>query len=258
MLFDIRGRRRHVVRVVYAILALLMGGSLFLVIGPFNIADIFGAADATSPSKVLNEQAERIEGKLQVEPDNEDLLLSLTRTRIAAGNALTEVNPETGIPVSTPEGRQELILAEEAWSRYLRETDEPNASAALLMANAYFSLAESSPNLEETVDNLDRAAETQRIASAARPNVGSLTTLATYEYFAGNFAGGDEAAKKAVAKAPKVEAKEINKQLDEYRQRGKAFAAQKKEFAKLEKKQGKEALQNPLGGLSGASGALGE
>ncbi len=37
MLFDIRGRRKHVVRVVYAILALLMGASLFLVVGPFNI-----------------------------------------------------------------------------------------------------------------------------------------------------------------------------------------------------------------------------
>ena len=258
MLFDLRGRRRHVVRVVYAILALLMGGSLFLVIGPFSIADIFGAADATNSSKVLNEQAERIEDKLQVEPDNEDLLLSLTRTRIAAGNALTEVNPETGLPLFTPEGRQELLLASEAWGRYLKGTDEPNPSGALLMAGAYFSLAETSPALEETEENLESAAETQRIAAEARPNVGSLTTLATYEYFAGNFASGDEAARKAAAKAPKVEAKEINKQLAEYRQRGKAFAAQKKEFAKQEKEQGKEALQNPLGGLSGASGALGE
>ena len=39
MVFDIRGRRRHVVKVVYAILAVLMGASLFLVVGPVNIGE---------------------------------------------------------------------------------------------------------------------------------------------------------------------------------------------------------------------------
>jgi hypothetical protein len=258
MLFDIRGRRRHVVRVVYAILALLMGGSLFLVIGPFNIADLFGTAGATNPATVLSEQAERVEDKLRVEPDNENLLLSLTRTRIAAGNALTEVNPETGVPVFTPEGRQELILASEAWNRYLKVTDEPNPSGALLMARSYFSLAESSTNLEETEADIDDAATTQRVAAEARPNVGSLTSLAIYEYFAGDFAAGDEATRKAEAKTTKAEAKEVQKQLAEYRQRGKAFEAQVQEAAKRAKKQGKEALQNPLGGLSGTTGALGQ
>jgi len=34
MLFDIRGRRKNVVKVVYAILAVMMGASLFLVVGP--------------------------------------------------------------------------------------------------------------------------------------------------------------------------------------------------------------------------------
>ena len=51
MLFDIRGKRKHVVRVVYAILALLMGASLFLVVGPVNIGSLLGnstsSADAT-------------------------------------------------------------------------------------------------------------------------------------------------------------------------------------------------------------------
>ena len=46
MLFDIRGRRKHVLRVVYAILALLMGGSLFLVVGPFNLAELIGGVQS--------------------------------------------------------------------------------------------------------------------------------------------------------------------------------------------------------------------
>ena len=47
MLFDIRGRRKHVVRVVYAILALLMGASLFLVVGPFSIGNLVGNGGTT-------------------------------------------------------------------------------------------------------------------------------------------------------------------------------------------------------------------
>ena len=43
MVFDIRGRRRHVVKVVYAILAVLMGLSLFLVTGAVNIGSIFNS-----------------------------------------------------------------------------------------------------------------------------------------------------------------------------------------------------------------------
>jgi hypothetical protein len=253
MVFDTRGRRKHVVRVVYAILALLMGASLFLVVGPFNIASLIGGSSTSNAATVLNEQAERTERKLRTEPDNEVLLLSLARTRAAAANALTEVSSETGLTTFTPEGRQELALATEAWTRYLKQVDEPNPSGALLIARTYFSLAESSTSIEEAEENVGEAAKTQRIAAEARPSVGSLTSLAIYEYFANDFAAGDKAAKQAAAKVPKAEAKEINKQMAEYRSRGKAFEKQKAEFAKLEKSQRKEALQNPFGGLGGGS-----
>lgn len=255
MLFDTRGRRRHVIRVVYATLALLMGASLFLVVGPFSIADIFNTANSTNPASVLDEQAERIEAKLRTEPDNADLLLSLTRTRIAAGNAQTEINPETGVALFTPEGREDLVLASEAWNRYLKATDEPNPSGAQLMAGAYFSLAESGgASFEEIEENIENAAATQRIVAEARPSIGSLTSLAIYEYYATDFAAGDEAARKAKEKAPKAEVKEVEKQLAEFRQRGKSWEARKTEVAKAEKEQGKEALQNPLGGLGSSLG----
>jgi hypothetical protein len=185
-------------------------------------------------------------------------LLSLTRTRIAAGNALTEVNSETGLTTFTPEGRQELALASEAWNRYLKQTNEPNPSGALLMARSYFSLAESSGGIEEVVENVEKAATAQRIAAEDRPSVGSLSTLAIYEYFSNDFAAGDKAAKQAAAKAPKSEVKELKKQMAEYRARGKAFEKQKIEFAKLEKSQRKKALENPFGGLGGSSSSIGQ
>jgi hypothetical protein len=46
--------------------------------------------------------------------------------------------------------------------------------------------------------------------------------------------------------------------MAEFRQRGKAFQKQKKEVAKQEGAKRKEALENPLGGLGGGSGSLGE
>jgi hypothetical protein len=259
MLFDIRGRRKHVVRVVYAILALLMGASLFLVVGPFNIGSLVGNSNSTSASKVLQEQAERTEQKLRRDPNDEALLLALTRARINAGNSLTEVNTETGATFFTQEGFQELERGLEAWNAYLKQAKEPKASTALLVSRSYFSLAESSPSIEVAVENVAKAAATQHLAAEAQPTINSLTTEAIYQYYAGNFAAGDKAARQAEAKAPsKAEAKEINKQMAEYRKRGKAFETQKKEIAKQEKAQGKERLQNPLGGLSGTTGSLGE
>ncbi len=259
MLFDIRGRRKHVVRVVYAILALLMGASLFLVVGPFNIGNLVGNSGSTDAAKVLQEQAERTEKKLQREPENEVLLLALTRSRISAANSLTEVNSETGLTSFTPEGRQELERGIEAWSSYLKQAKEPKPAAALLVSQGYFGLAESSTSLEEAAENVEGAAKTQRLAAEAQPTINSLTTLAIYEYYAGNFAEGDKAVKQAEAKAPsKAEAKEVGKQMAEYRKRGKAFEQQKKEAEKEEAKFGKERLQNPLGGLGGSTGSLGE
>lgn len=260
MVFDTGGRRKHVVRVVYAILALLMGASLFLVVGPFGIGDLFNGGGTSSGAKILNEQAERTEAKLRKDPTNEALLLSLTRTRIAASKSATEVNSETGATAFTAEGGEELNRAAEAWTRYLKLTKEPNPSTALLMSGTYFSLAETSASLEEASANVKKAAATQRIAAEAQPTVNSLTTLAIYEYFAGDFAAGDKATKEAKALVPaKAEAKEVQKQMAEFRQRGKAFQKQKQEVAKQEGSQRKEALENPLGGLSGSTGgSLGE
>jgi hypothetical protein len=259
MLFDIRGRRKHVVRVVYAILALLMGASLFLVVGPFNIGNLVGSGGSTEASKVLQEQAERTEQKLRREPENEALLVALTRARLSAANSLTEVNSETGLTTFTPEGRQELERGVEAWNSYLKQAKEPKPSLALLASAGYFSLAESSGSFEEVFENLEGAAKTQRLAAEAQPTINSLTTLAIYEYYAGDFKAGDKAVSEAEAKAPsKAEAKEIGKQMTEYRQRGKALEAHMKEVEKEEGKAGKERLQNPLGGLAGSTGSLGE
>ncbi len=260
MLFDTRGKRRHVIRVVYAILALLMGASLFLVVGPFNLANILGGSSSTgsSAAKVLHEQAERIEGRLAKSPDDEQLLLALTRARINAGNAQIEQAFASEAPTITTEAKEDFEAAGEAWSRYLKQAEEPSATGAQLVASTYFRQAEGSTTVGEAQENVSQAAKAQQIAAEQRPNLGSLSTLAIYEYFAGDFAGGDKATKQAAAEAgSKTEAKGIEKQLAEFRKRGQAFAKRKKEVAKLEKEAGKESLQNPFGGFGGGGASVG-
>lgn len=258
MLFDIRGRRKNVLRVVYAVLALLMAGSLFVAVGPFNLAELIGNGNTSSAAEVFDEQVERIEGRLAKSPEDEGLLLALTRARINAGNSRTDEDPSTGARVITPEASEDFAAAQETWQRYLKAAgDEPSPTAAQLVAGTYYSLAESSSTIDEIESNIEQAATAQRVAAEARPNVGSLTTLAIYEFFAGNFAAGEQAGKQAEGLAPsQTAAKQIEKQLAVYRKRANEWAEQKAKFAKLEQKQSKEALQNPLGGFSGASSGV--
>jgi hypothetical protein len=262
MVFDTRGKRKHVIRVVYAILALLMGASLFLVVGPVNIGSLLGNSSGSgSASKVFHEQAERIERRLAKSPNDAQLLLALTRAQISAGNAGIEVVSETEAPTVNAEGREDFARAQQTWDRYLKQAgDEPSSTAAQLVAGTSFRLAEASPGLPEIEEHVSNAAAAQRIAAEQQPNLNSLSTLAIYEYFDGNFAGGDKAAKQAAARAPsKAEVKNIEKQLAAYRKRGKQFDEQKKKVAKAESGSGKEALENPFGGLGGVTGgSLGE
>jgi hypothetical protein len=254
LLFDTRGKRKHVIRVVYAILALLMGASLFLVVGPVNLGALIGnSSESSSAAKVLDEQAERIEAKLTKEPTDERLLLALTRARVNAGNAQLETNPETGAAVVPLAARNEFQTGSEAWSRYLKVADEPSPTGAQLIAGTYFRMAEGSTTVPEAQENVAKAAKAQAIAAEQSPSLGTLSTLAIYEYYAGDFAAGDKATKQAAAKTgSKAEGKSVEKQLAEFRKRGKSFEKQKKEVAKAEKKAGKEGLQNPLGFTPGS------
>ena len=257
MLFDTRGRRRHVIRVVYAVLALLMGASLFLVVGPFNLGELAGDGGSSSANEVLEDRAERIEDRLKATPQDEELWLALTRARLNAGTSLMETDPQTGAEVVTSEARTQFEAGITAWRRYLERTKEPNPVAASLIAGTFFSLAENSSGFEEIDEYVEGAAEAQALAAKGRPSPGALSTLAIYEYFDGNFAAGDEASKQAQDLVrTKAEKKEISRALVPYRKNAKRFNKQAKEFEKAQQSAGgkEEAFENALGGLGGGAG----
>jgi len=255
MVFDIRGKRKHVVKVVYAILAILMGSSLFLVVGPVNIGSLFGESGSSSSTGIFEEQAANLEKKLKKNPDDEALLAALFRTRVNAGNAAVTVDPTTQQPQVSTEAITQFQQAAEVWTRYLKQAGgEPSPNLALLAANSFFTTATTATSASQALTNLKAASEAQAIVADAKPDVGSLSTLAIYQYFSLDFAGGDKSQAKAKAMTKsKAEAKEVSKQLAEYRKRAEKFQKSQKEFAKAEKGAGKQTLENPLGGIGGTT-----
>jgi hypothetical protein len=260
MVFDIRGRRKHVVKVVYAVLAVLMGASLFLVVGPLNVGELFnGSSSSTEAAKPFEEQAERLEVKLQKEPENEQLLLALARAQVSAGNSTLSLEPTEDDLVKAVQHYQ---LASSTWSEYLKATDEPSAGTAQLMAPALVTLAERSRSFAEAQRNLEAASEAQQIVAKQRPTLNSLSTLALYTYFTGDFPAAEKAQAEAKKKIhAKFEAEELDKQLKEVRERAEKFQQELKKAAKVEKASAKankgnpESLENPSNALNGAFGS---
>jgi hypothetical protein len=250
MVFDIRGRRKNVVKVVYAILALLMGLSLFLLAGGGGISSIFNGGATVNPASQLEDQAEAIERKLRKSPEDPALLLGLTRARISAGNSLAEANPETGQIAYTPESRQQLEAASQAWSKYLKTTDQPDPGGAQLTAQALFGLAQTSRTGPEAEVNLRAAAAAQRIVAAARPSLGSLSTLAIYRLYSFDYGGAAQARKEAVPYAnTKFERENLGNELDQISKRAHEFQKLLKTTEKEIKegrKNGEPSLANPL------------
>lgn len=266
MVFDIRGRRRIAVKVVYAVLAVLMGLSLFLVVGPVNIGELFSDSGSSSgeAAKPFEEQAERIEAKLQKDPEDEQLLMSLTRAQVSAGNSLLSIEPTEDDLVRA---LQQYQQASNTWSEYLKTTDEPSAGTAQLMAPALVSLAERSRSFQEAATNIQAATAAEKIVAEQRPSLNSFTTLALYTYFTGDFAAAEKAEAEAIKQAnAKFEREQVEKQLGEVKKNAKKFRTQLKQAEAAEKAAAKankgapESLQNPSNALGGAfgGGGLGE
>ncbi len=254
MVFDIRGRRRHVVKVVYAILALLMAGSLFLVTGAININSILGTASSSESAVTsLEKQAENVEAKLAKSPGDEDLLAGLTRTRISVANAMV-TNGAFESQGGAEEVKQQLALASEDWSKYVAAASEPSAGLAVQVSPALFQLAEISSSSSEAEENIKAATEAQEVVAKARPSLNGYSTLAIYMLFAQNYKGAEAAIEKATGFAnTKFERESIENKYEEVEKNAKKFGKElKAEKAAKSKSAGKETLENPLQGLGGS------
>src|SRR5919106_1357612 len=232
MLFDIRGRRKRVIQVAYAILALLMALSLFTVVGPVNLGDLVGSGSSgSSGSDVFVEQAQRIDRKLANDPKNEDLYPRAVRAWSTAGQ--TELQPDAaGRPTGDVEASLEYFRnAGDAWLRYTElNTGKPNATVAQLAAKALYDSA----YISELDTRVRQAAEAQALAAAARPSVNAYVTLAQYRLLAGDENGAEQAARKARQQAPPEQRELIAQTVDTFRKQSEEI---RKQAARAEKAQ---------------------
>jgi hypothetical protein len=260
MLFDVRGRRRTVVKVVYAVLALLMGLSLFLLAGSGGIGSIFGNGTASNDEAIsqLENQAKRIEVKIAKEPENDALLLTLVRNQISTANLMSDVGPR-GEPLVTIESRQQLNRANSTWNEYLEATDEPATAGAQLMATTLFGLAQASRTNVEAEENVKSAAKAQQIVAEQSPSLGSLSTAALYTLYTFDYKEAEKLLKeaKSFASSP-TEREQLDRQFEETKKGAEEFESAYKENVRATKaaegsRPPQEQLRNPLN-LGGGTG----
>lgn len=194
MLFDLKGRRRHVVQVTYLFLAILMGGGLvFFGIGGSVSGGLLDAfkGSSTSSNSIVQKQIDENEAKLETDPNNAAALKDLARNWYSLAN--DEADPTTG--AFTDEGKERLANADDAWQRYLDlDPKKPDASLASLMVQAYAPTA---------LNKAAEGAEAAEIVTTEQPSAQGYLQLATYAAAAGQDRKADLAGQKAVELAPK-------------------------------------------------------
>jgi len=245
VLFDLRGKRRRVVQVVYSLLAAsFLIGFVFFGVGSGgigSISDLFGGGSSGSTTSQFDSQIDAANAKLQKNPKDTDALLKLAENEWFKAKTGVTQDPNTGQVSISDDSHTELGQSADAWSKYLKlNKGQPDSGVAAEMVQVYALL-----------NDAEGAAQAQRIVAAETPSQNSYGSLALYLYAGGNIAGGDAAAKKAVDLAPKSLRKQVETQLQQSRQQAVKL---KKQAAKAQKNApppttpGANPLQSPLGG----------
>lgn len=257
MLFDLRGRRKRVIQVIYVMLALLMGfGLIGLGIGGDangGILDALGLGgnSSTPANPTFERQIDRANETLAANPDDEKALLTLARYEFLAAQDARGEPDELGQRAPTAESVQGYQDSVDAWERYLAtKPAKPDDDVASLVLQAYEnSIDPSSPLLDK---QLAKLVATAQIVAEARPSFGAFQTLTAYSYIAGDEKTGAEAAKRARAEAADSDQrKAIDQLVKQAKQQRDALLAQSKAGAN-----GSNELPDPTAGLGGSSPLL--
>jgi hypothetical protein len=242
-------------------LALLMGLSLFTVVGPSAgfLGDLFGTNSSSSLGSVQDDQATKLQVKLKHNPNDANLLAQLVRIRYSAGNAKQQVNATTGQTSLTQAAVAEYAKGADAWQRYLKASGskKPPANLALLAATSEFYASAAATSVPEFKTHISAAVVAEKAANAARPTLNGYITLNRYAQLAGDKATAAASAAGAKKLAGSANKAAVDQTLQQYVKEGKSIQAQIKKLSKFKPSaQGKQQLQNPLGGLAGGGSGL--
>ena len=244
MLFDLRGKRRRVVQVVYSLLAAsFLIGFVFFGIGSGgvgSVADLFGGGSGGSTSSQFDGQIDAANARLQKDPKDSAALLKLAENEWFKAKTGVSQDATTGQVSISDDAHTNLGQSADAWTKYLKfNQGKPDPGVAAEMVQVYALL-----------NDANGAAKAQELVAKQTPNQNSYGNLALYLYFGGDISGGDKASKKAQSLAPKLQRKQVAQQLDQIR---KQAVTLKKQQAKASKNAppattpGANPLQAPLG-----------
>jgi hypothetical protein len=253
MLFDLRGKRKRVVQVVYATLALLflvgfVGFGIGVGGGPGGIIDALGiggsGATGGDASAQFDEDIDAANEKLAKDPKDPKALLNLAEAQYLKARTGISQDQTTGEVSISEEAHTELGEAADAWNKYLKvNKGEPDGGVAAEMVQAFTFL-----------NDVRGAVTAQRIVAEDQPSANSYGTLAVFEYLSGDVSAGDEARDKAIAEVPKSQRKSIETQLEPYRNRGEKLQEQlakaRKQGGGVPTTPGANPLANPFGGVA--------
>ena len=204
MLFDLRGKRRRLIQVVYLFLAVAFAGSsiIFFVGSGINAGSLFDILGQDGGSSSFDDEVKRYEKKLVQNPKNKAALLGLARAQFNAATSGDNFDQQNGL--FTEGAVEPLKESTKAWERYLKlDPKKLSMEVANLEVRAYDGLQE-----------YEMAADTQEVILETRPSSGGYGQLAKYAYLAKQTKKGDLAAERAIELAKKSEKKAVERQLD--------------------------------------------
>ena len=242
-----------------------MGASLFLVVGPVNIGV---AARQRRRAATDTDEDLRRTGR---NGSNDSCARSPERRRPAARAdpgpdqrrraAASETRPDHGQPTVTPQAQDEFEKATQTWDRYLKQVKGRRRTRR---SHSWSPRpASSSPR---TPAGIRRSVRKPNEAAAAcsgwSPRAGPASAPSprwrVYELPRRQLRRGrpSPAEGRSAGDLEGTSARQVAKPVEGARKQGKKNSRKrKKEVAKAEKGKGKEALENPLGGLGGGFSA---
>jgi hypothetical protein len=213
MLFDLRGKRRRTVQATYVGLAFLMAiGLVGAGVGSGvsgGIFDLFsGGGGSSTADKTVQKKIDRAEKALRANPKDEAAMTSLVRSHYQL--ASLDTNQTTGR--FGKDGKKELHKADVAWQRYIdSDPKKPDDSLAGLMVVAYSPIG---------LNDASGAAGAAEVVATVRDDPQAWVQLVQYASAAKQTRKADLAAKKALAKAPKSQRKNVKDAIAQAKQAG--------------------------------------
>jgi len=251
LLFDLKGKRKRLVQVVYVILAILFGGGLVLFGVGGNVSggliDAFrGNGGGDVDNSAFTDVVDRAEARAARNPDDPEAWIAVVRAQFNLASSPAGSDAETG--QLTDRGQQAVIEVTQAWERYERlKPKEIDASGASFAALAFGAL-----------QDYDKAVEIQEKANEARPSPNGYFQLADFAYRADQVDKGDEAAREAVRRSPSDQRNTVRSLISDLKKQGRQIAAavEEAEKARREARQkGEESPGQSFGPLPGQGAA---